>query len=86
MDIIDLKSTMNQFNMIKICTTFIQHQDTNSSSHRLYTRRHWNISRDIKQGAKISWSKGIKIIQSLFSYHCIPPFYDTFFYSSIPKM
>ena len=26
--------------------------------------------RDIKQGAKISWPKGIGIIQSLFSYHC----------------
>ena len=41
-----------------------------SSSHWLYTRRHWNISRDIKQGAKMSWSKGIEIIQSLFSYLC----------------
>ena len=34
------------------------------------TRIHWNISRDIKQRAKISRSKGIEIIQSLFSYHC----------------
>ena len=34
------------------------------------TRIHWNIFRDIKQGAKISWSKGTEIIQSLFSYHC----------------
>ena len=32
--------------------------------------RHWNISRDIKQGIKISWSKGIEVIQSLFSCHC----------------
>ena len=37
-----------------------------SSFHRLYIRRHWNISRDIKQGVKFSWSKGIEIIQS----HC----------------
>ena len=36
-----------------------------SSSHWLYTRRHWNISRDIKQGAKMSWSKGTEIIQSV---------------------
>ena len=28
------------------------------------------MSRDIKQVAKMSWSKGIEIIQSLFSYHC----------------
>ena len=27
-------------------------------------------SRNIKQGVKVSWSKGIKIIQSLFFYHC----------------
>ena len=37
-----------------------------SSFHRLYIRRHWNISRDIKQGVKFSWSNGIEIIQS----HC----------------
>ena len=30
MDIIDLKSTMNQFNMIKIYTIFTQQQDKNS--------------------------------------------------------
>ena len=29
-----------------------------------------NIPRDIKQGAKTSWSKCIKTIQSLLSYHC----------------
>ena len=29
-DIVDLKSTMNQFNIIKIYTIFIQQQDTNS--------------------------------------------------------
>ena len=40
------------------------------SSHKLYIRRHWNISRDIRQGAKISLYKGIEIIHSLFSYHC----------------
>ena len=32
--------------------------------------RHWNISRDIKQGVKISWSKGIENIRSLLSCHC----------------
>lgn len=37
-----------------------------SSFHRLYIRRHWNISRDIKQGVKFSWSKVNEIIQS----HC----------------
>ena len=31
------------------------------------TRIHWNIFRDIKLGAKISWSKGTEIIQSLFT-------------------
>ena len=28
------------------------------------------MSRDIRQSAKISWSKGIEIIQRLFVYHC----------------
>ena len=28
------------------------------------------MSRNIKQDAKISWSKAIEIILSLFSYHC----------------
>ena len=32
--------------------------------------RHWNISRDIKQGAKFSWSKSIEITQNPFTYHC----------------
>ena len=31
---------------------------------------HCNIARDIRHGAKISWSKGIEIIWSLFSYNC----------------
>ena len=30
MDIVDLKSTMNQLNIIKIYTIFTQQQDTNS--------------------------------------------------------
>ena len=30
MDIVDLKSAMNQFNTIKIYTVFTQQQDTNS--------------------------------------------------------
>ena len=40
-----------------------------SSSHRLQTRRQWNKSKDIKQGASTSWSKGTEIIQNLFFYH-----------------
>ena len=51
---VDLKSTMNQFNLIKIYIIFRQQQNTNTGSQRLYTGRHWNISRDIKQGAKVS--------------------------------
>ena len=43
-----------------------------SSSHRLQTRRQWNIPRDIKQGVKKPQSEGIEIIQfvplSLWSY------------------
>ena len=38
--------------------------------NRVWTRRHWNIHRDVEQGAKISWFKGTEIIQSLFPYHC----------------
>ena len=57
---------MNQLNIIKIYTTFTTvGYKFYSSSHRLYTRRHWNISRDIKQGAKISQSKGVEIIESV---------------------
>ena len=62
---------MNQFNIIKIYTIFTQQQDTNSVQvpidYKPETLEHiW----DIKQGAKISWSKVIEIIQSLFSYYC----------------
>ena len=28
------------------------------------------MSRDIGPGPETSWSKGIEIVQSLFSYHC----------------
>ena len=28
------------------------------------------MSREIKQGAEVSWSKGIEIIQNLFSHCC----------------
>ena len=27
------------------------------------------VSRDIRLGAKVSWSKSVEIIQGLFSYH-----------------
>ena len=57
---------MNQFNIIKIYTIFTHRRiQIILGSHRLQTRRHWSISRDKKQGAKISWSTGIEIIQSL---------------------
>ena len=55
---------MNQFNIIKIYYIFTQWQDTNSIQI-LIEMRHFNIPRDIKQGAKMSWSKCIDIIQSL---------------------
>ena len=62
---------MNQFDIIKIYTIFTQQQDTNSVQvpidYKPETLEHiW----DIKQGAKISWSKVIEIIQSLLSYYC----------------
>ena len=57
---------MNQFNIIRIHTIFNNCKiQILFSSHRLWTRRHWNISRHIKQGAKISWSKDIEIMQSV---------------------
>ena len=61
---------MNQFNIIKIYTVFTQEEDTNSVQVPKNYKRHWNIYRDIRPGAEISWSKGIEIIQSLFSYFC----------------
>ena len=62
---------MNQCNTIKIYTIFTQQQDTNSIQVPIdykpgNTRTYHG---DIKQGTKISWSKGIEIIQNLFSYH-----------------
>ena len=62
---------MNQFNIIKIYYIFTQWQDTNSIQI-LIEMRHFNIPRDIKQGAKMSWSKGTEIIDvvllSLWNY------------------
>ena len=57
--------------MIKICTIFTR-QDTNSVQVPIdYKPGNTETkTRDLKQGAKISWSIGIEIIQSLFSYHC----------------
>ena len=54
---------MNQFNIIKIYAIFIQQQDTNSIQVPIdyKTRRHWNISKDIKQGAKFH---GLKVLKS----------------------
>ena len=57
---------MSQFNIIKLYTILTQQQDTNSIQVPIdYKPVQWNISRNIKQGVKVSWSKGIKIIQSL---------------------
>ena len=68
----DLESTVNQFNMIKIYIIFTQQQDTNSIQVPIdykpgNTRTYHG---DIKQGTKISWSKGIEVTQSLWSHHC----------------
>ena len=60
---------MNQFNIIKIYYIFTQWQDTNSIQI-LIEMRHFNIPRDIKQGAKMSWSKDFEIIWRQFSEHC----------------
>ena len=62
---------MNQFSIIKIYTIFTQQQDTNSAQvpidYKPETLEHiW----DIKQGAKISWSKDTEIIRRQFSEHC----------------
>ena len=66
-DTVDLKSTMNQFN-IKIYTVFTQQQGTNSVQVPVYYKPgETETSRDKKQGAKISLSKDTEIIQSLFS-------------------
>ena len=71
-DIIDPKSTMNKFSTIKMYTIYTQQQDTNSIQGPIdYTQGDiGTYPGTIRQGAKISWSKGIEIIQSLFSYHC----------------
>ena len=59
---------MNQLNIIKIYTTI----DTNSVKVPIdYKLGDTGMyPRDVKQGTKMSWSKGIEIMQSLFSYHC----------------
>ena len=63
---------MNQIIIIKIYTIFTQQQDTNSIQIAIdYKPRDMGIyPGDIKQGTKMSWSKGIEIIQNLFSCHC----------------
>ena len=49
----------------------IQQQDTNSIQvPKDYKPGDTGTYRDIKSGAKISWSKGIETTQSLISYHC----------------
>ena len=54
---------MNQFNIIKIYTIFTQQQDTNSFQIPIDCKPgDTGTYRDIKLGAKISWSKGIEII------------------------
>ena len=55
---------MNKFNIIKIYTT-----SHNSRIQVLFkfsqNRRHWNIPRDIKQGAKFH---GLKVLKSYRNY------------------
>ena len=68
-NIVDMKSTINQLNIIKIYSNYTQQQDTNSIQVPVKMRP-WNMSINIKKSAKISCSKGNEIIQSLFSYHC----------------
>ena len=59
------------FNINKIYTVFTQQQDTNSLQVPIDCKLEDNgTSRDKKQGVKMSWSKGIEIIQSLFFWHC----------------
>ena len=58
--------------MIKIYTIFTQ-QDTNSVQVPIDYKPGNTGTKTrnlIKRGVKISWSTGIEIIQSLFSYHC----------------
>ena len=71
-NIVALKSTVNQFNIIKIYTIFTKQQDTNSIQVLIDYKPgdSGTYPGDIKQDAKISWSKAIEITQSLFSYHC----------------
>ena len=65
---------MNQCNIIKIYTIFTMvRYKFYPSSHRLLTTRHWNISRDIKQGAKNFmvwryWNHTESILLSLWNY------------------
>ena len=62
---------MNQFNRIKIYTIFTQQQDTNSIQVPIdYKLGDSETHKGHKQGAKISQSKGIEIIQSLFYDYC----------------
>ena len=71
-NIVALKSTVNQFNIIKIYTIFTQQQDTNSIQVPINCKLEDTGTYPGKQSTKISWSKGIEIIiiQSLLSYHC----------------
>ena len=66
---------MNQFNIIKIYEIFTKEQDTNSIQVPTDykpgdTGTESKGHRDRKQGANISRSRDIEIIQSLLSYHC----------------
>ena len=62
--------SVTAFYSLCCCCSIKKSCPTLCDSHKLYIRRHWTISRDIRQGAKISLCEGIEIIQSLFSRHC----------------
>ena len=56
------------FNIIKIYTVLTQQYDANSIQVPIDAKLgNMNIFRDIKQGAKITWSKDTEIMQSLYS-------------------
>ena len=57
---------MSQFNVIKICIIFTKQYANSCHNHMDYKPGDTGMyPGDMKQGAKISWPKGIEIIQNL---------------------